>query len=416
VIDVLPYVEKLGFNILYLPPVHPIGATARKGKNNAVSAKPGDTGSPWAIGAKEGGHKALHPELGSFADFDALVKAAKSRGIEIALDIAFQCSPDHPYVKSHPEWFRWRPDGTVQYAENPPKKYQDIYPFEFESAAWKSLWEELESVFEFWIGHGVTVFRVDNPHTKPFEFWEWCIRQLKQKHPEVIFLSEAFTRPRIMHKLSKLGFSQSYTYFAWRNTKQELTEYFTELSQHESREYFRPNVWPNTPDILHETLQHGGRPAFIVRAVLAATLAANYGMYGPAYELQERTPREPGSEEYLNSEKYEIKDWDLERADSLAPLISRLNAIRNENAALQSDWSLKFHPIDNDQMIAYSKDDILVVVNLDVNHPQSGWIDFGPCTVHDLLAGGHYTWSGARNYIELSPHTLPAHVFKVTRP
>ena len=318
-------------------------------------------------------------------------------------------------MKSHPEWFRWRPDGTVQYAENPPKKYQDIYPFEFESAAWNSLWQELESVFEFWIGHGVTIFRVDNPHTKPFEFWEWCIRQLKQKHPEVIFLSEAFTRPRIMHKLSKLGFSQSYTYFTWRNTKQELIEYFTELASSETREYFRPNVWPNTPDILHETLQHGGRPAFIVRAVLAATLAANYGMYGPAYELQERTPREPGSEEYLNSEKYEIKDWDLERADSLAPLISRLNAIRNENAALQSDWSLKFHAIDNDQLIAYSKDDILVVVNLDVNHPQSGWIDFGPCTVHDLLAGGHYTWSGPRNYIELSPHTLPAHVFKVTR-
>jgi starch synthase (maltosyl-transferring) len=415
VIEALPYVEKLGFNVLYLPPVHPIGATARKGKNNAVSARPGDTGSPWAIGAKEGGHKALHADLGSFDDFHALVRAAEKRGIQIALDIAFQCSPDHPYVKSHPEWFRWRPDGTVQYAENPPKKYQDIYPFEFESAAWNSLWQELESVFEFWIGHGVTVFRVDNPHTKPFEFWEWCIREIKKKHPEVIFLSEAFTRPRIMHKLAKLGFSQSYTYFAWRNTKQELTEYFTELSQHESREYFRPNVWPNTPDILHEALQHGGRPAFIVRAVLAATLAANFGIYGPAYELQERTPREPGSEEYLNSEKYEIKDWDLERADSLAPLISRLNAIRNDNAALQSDWNLKFHDIDNDQLIAYSKDDILVVVNLDVSRPQSGWIDFGPCMVHDLLAGGHYTWSGPRNYIELSPHTLPAHVFKVTR-
>ncbi len=418
VIDVLPYVEKLGFNVLYLPPVHPIGTTARKGKNNAVAAQAGDVGSPWAIGAKEGGHKALHPDLGTLEEFKQLVKAASNKNIQIALDVAFQCSPDHPYVKSHPEWFRWRPDGTVQYAENPPKKYQDIYPFEFESEAWKTLWEELESVFEFWIGHGVKIFRVDNPHTKPFEFWDWCISQIKKRHPEVIFLAEAFTRPRIMHKLAKLGFSQSYTYFTWRNTKQELVEYFTELASSETREYFRPNCWPNTPDILHETLQHGGRPAFIVRAVLAATLAANYGMYGPAYELQERTPREPGSEEYLNSEKYEIKNWDLERSDSLAPLIERLNSIRNRNPALQSDWSLRFHPVDNDQLIAFSKkhedNEILVVVNLDVHNPQSGFIDYRPCTVHDLVSGGHYTWTGARNYIELSPHTLPAHVFKVT--
>jgi starch synthase (maltosyl-transferring) len=419
VIEVLPYVEKLGFNVLYLPPVHPIGTTARKGKNNAVAAQPGDVGSPWAIGGKEGGHKALNPELGTFDDFKQLVAAASARNIEIALDIAFQCSPDHPYIKSHPEWFRWRPDGTVQYAENPPKKYQDIYPFEFESEAWNSLWEELESVFEFWIGHGVKMFRVDNPHTKPFEFWEWCISRIKKRHPEAIFLAEAFTRPRIMHKLAKLGFSQSYTYFTWRNTKHELVEYFTELAASESREYFRPNCWPNTPDILHETLQHGGRPAFIVRAVLAATLAANYGIYGPAYELQARTPREPGSEEYLNSEKYEVKDWDLSRADSLAPLLERLNSIRNQNPALQSDWSLRFHPVDNGQLIAYSKkekdNEILVVVNLDVHNPQSGFVDYGPCAVHDLLSGGHYTWSGARNFIELSPHTLPAHVFKVTR-
>jgi starch synthase (maltosyl-transferring) len=418
VIDVLPYVEKLGFNVLYLPPVHPIGTTARKGKNNAVAAQRGDVGSPWAIGGKEGGHKALHPALGTFDDFRQLVQAAAGRNIQIALDVAFQCSPDHPYVKSHPEWFRWRPDGTVQYAENPPKKYQDIYPFEFESQAWKMLWEELQSVFEFWIGHGVKIFRVDNPHTKPFEFWEWCIAELKKKHPEVIFLAEAFTRPRIMHKLAKLGFSQSYTYFTWCNAKHELVEYFTELASSETREYFRPNCWPNTPDILHETLQHGGRPAFIVRAVLAATLAANYGLYGPAYELQERTPREPGSEEYLNSEKYEIKNWDRGRSDSLAPLIERLNSIRNQNPALQSDWSLKFHPVDNDQLIAFSKkekdNEILVVVNLDVHHPQSGFIDYGPCTVLDLVSGGRYTWTGPRNYVELSPHTLPAHVFKVT--
>jgi starch synthase (maltosyl-transferring) len=419
-IDVLPYVERLGFDILYLPPVHPVGVTKRKGKNNAVACQPGEVGSPWAIGASEGGHKAVSPELGTLADFDLLVLKAKERNIQIALDIAFQCSPDHPYVKEHPEWFRARPDGTIQYAENPPKKYQDIYPFDFESEDWTGLWNELKSVFEFWIGHGVTVFRVDNPHTKAFAFWEWCIAELKSKHPELIFLSEAFTRPRIMHKLAKLGFTQSYTYFTWRNTKQELTEYFTEVCQHASREYFRPNFWPNTPDILHETLQQGGRPAFIVRAVLAATAAANYGMYGPAYELQERTPREPGSEEYLNSEKYELKKWDLERADSLAPLISRLNAIRKDNAALQSDWSLKFHDIGNAHLIAYSKrsgeNEILVVVNLDVHHPQSGWIDFGNCEVHDLLAGGHYTWKGSHNFVELSPHTLPAHVFRVTRP
>jgi starch synthase (maltosyl-transferring) len=419
VIERLDDVEELGFDVLYLPPVHPIGVTARKGKNNAIEAQPGDVGSPWAIGSSEGGHKALHPELGSFEDFHALVGQAKKRGIDIALDIAFQCSPDHPYVREHPEWFRWRPDGAVQYAENPPKKYQDIYPFEFEGPAWKSLWEELKSVFEFWIGHGVKIFRVDNPHTKPFAFWEWAIAELKREHPELILLSEAFTRPRIMHRLAKIGFTQSYTYFTWRNTKSELTEYFTELTQHESREYFRPNVWPNTPDILHETLQTGGRPAFIVRVVLAATLAANYGLYGPAYELQERVPREPGSEEYLNSEKYEIKRWDLERPDSLRHLISRLNHIRNENAALQSDWSLKFHPIDNNQLLVFSKRDgeneILVAVNLDPRFPQSGWVDFEPCELHDLLSGGHYTWSGPRNYIELSPHTLPAHVFRVTR-
>jgi starch synthase (maltosyl-transferring) len=418
-IEALPYVEELGFNVLYLPPVHPIGVTARKGKNNTVAAQPGEVGSPWAIGGSEGGHKALDPSLGSFEDFHELVEAAEKRDIQIALDIAFQCSPDHPYVREHPEWFRWRPDGTVQYAENPPKKYQDIYPFEFESAAWKSLWEELKSVFEFWIGHGVKIFRVDNPHTKPFEFWEWAIGELKREYPELIFLSEAFTRPRIMHKLAKLGFTQSYTYFTWRNSKAELTEYFTELTQHESREYFRPNVWPNTPDILHETLQTGGRPAFIVRVVLAATLAANYGLYGPAYELQERTPREPGSEEYLNSEKYEIKRWDLERPESLRHLISRLNSIRKENPALQSDWSLKFHPVDNDQLLVFSKraeeNEILVVVNLDVRNPQSGWVNFEPCEVHDLLSGGHWTWTGARHYVELSPHTLPAHVFRVTR-
>ena len=420
----LPEVEAMGFDVLYLPPIHPVGVTERKGKNNALEAAAGDVGSPWAIGAKEGGHKAIHPQLGTFADFDLLVKEAGKKNISVALDIAFQCSPDHPYVGEHPEWFRARPDGTIQYAENPPKKYQDIYPFDFESKDWRGLWAELKSIFEFWVGHGVTIFRVDNPHTKSFAFWEWCIGELKEKHPELIFLSEAFTRPRVMHKLAKLGFTQSYTYFTWRNTRSELTEYFTELTQHESRHYLRPNIWPNTPDILHEYLQHGGRPAFIVRAVLAATLAASYGVYGPAFELMERTPREPGSEEYLNSEKYEIKQWQRERPDSLRELITRLNAIRHENPALQRDWSLRFHPADNDQLLCYSKQEadnlILVAVNLDPHHQQSGWIDFdrapaGSYDVQDLVAASHYTWSGRRNFVQLNPHTLPAHVFRVTR-
>ena len=422
VIARLPYVQEMGFDVLYFPPIHPIGTTARKGKNNAMRAGPGDVGSPWAIGAAEGGHKAIHPALGTFEDFHELIKQAERRNIAIALDIAFQCSPDHPYVREHPEWFRWRPDGTVQYAENPPKKYQDIYPFEFDTQAWKELWEELKSIFEFWAGHGVKIFRVDNPHTKAFAFWEWVIKELKTKNPELIFLSEAFTRPRVMHKLAKLGFTQSYTYFTWRNHKAELVEYFTEPAQSPSREYFRPNLWPNTPDILHETLQAGGRPAFIVRLVLAATLAANYGIYGPAYELLERLPREPGSEEYLNSEKYEIKRWDLERPDSLSELIGRLNRIRRENAALQGDWSLRFHEVDNPQLLVYSKEAgdnlILVAVNLDLHYPQSGWVDLdfhGLCEVHDLLGGGRWTWTGRRNYVELDPHILPAHVFRVTR-
>ncbi len=420
----LPEIEAMGFDVLYLPPIHPIGMTERKGRNNALEAEPGDVGSPWAIGAKEGGHKAIHPQLGSFDDFQALVREAGKRNIAIALDIAFQCSPDHPYVREHPEWFRQRPDGTVQYAENPPKKYQDIYPFDFETPRWRELWQELKSIFEFWAGQGVKIFRVDNPHTKSFAFWEWCIGELKARHPELVFLSEAFTRPRVMHKLAKLGFTQSYTYFTWRNSRQELTEYFTELTQDPSREYFRPNVWPNTPDILHEYLQHGGRPAFIVRVVLAATLAANYGLYGPAYELMEHAPREPGSEEYLHSEKYEIRRWDRDQPGNLTELIGRLNRIRRENVALQSDWSLQFHPTDNDQLIAYSKQHdenrILAVVNLDPRYAQSGWIDFAwgegkTYDVEDLLGGGRYAWTGRRNFVQLNPQTLPAHVFRVIR-
>ena len=424
VIDRLPEIEAMGFDVLYFPPIHPIGMTERKGKNNALAAEPDDVGSPWAIGTKEGGHKAIHPQLGSFDEFHELIGDSRRRGISVALDIAFQCSPDHPYVREHPEWFRQRPDGTVQYAENPPKKYQDIYPFDFETRDWRGLWQELKSIFEFWIGHGVEIFRVDNPHTKSFAFWEWCIGELKAKHPELIFLSEAFTRPRVMHKLAKLGFTQSYTYFTWRNTRWELTQYFTELTGDPSREYFRPNVWPNTPDILHETLQHGGRPAFIVRVVLAATLAANYGLYGPAFELMEHEPREPGSEEYLHSEKYQIRRWDRSRSDSLSELIGRLNRIRHENAALQSDWSLQFHPTDNDQLLVYSKQSgsnlILVAVNLDPRYVQSGWVDFPwgegrTYEVEDLLGGGRYTWAGRRNFLQLNPQTLPAHVFRVVR-
>jgi starch synthase (maltosyl-transferring) len=332
-------------------------------------------------------------------------------------------------VTEHPQWFRWRPDGTVQYAENPPKKYQDIYPFNFESADWQALWRELRDVIEFWIDQGVLLFRVDNPHTKPFRFWERAIGEIKREHPDALFLSEAFTRPRIMHRLAKIGFSQSYTYFTWRNTKAELTEYFTELAQGPGREYFRPNCWPNTPDILHEYLQHGGAAAFRVRLVLAATLAANYGMYGPAFELMEHTPREPGSEEYLNSEKYQIRHWDLDRPDSLAPLIGKVNRIRQANPALQSDWSLRFHAVDNDALICYSKtaaaqgNAIVVVVNLDPDAAQSGWVSLdlsalgvAPDTsyqVHDLLSGARYSWHGTRNYVRLDPSRTPAHILEL---
>jgi starch synthase (maltosyl-transferring) len=425
----LPYVAEMGFDVLYLPPIHPIGRVKRKGPNNTLDPGPDDVGSPWAIGSTEGGHKAILPELGTLKDFRFLVAEAHRQGLEIALDIAFQCAPDHPYVKQHPEWFRWRPDGTVQYAENPPKKYQDIYPFNFESTAWQSLWRELKSVFEFWIGEGVTIFRVDNPHTKPFPFWEWVIGEIKKAHPEVIFLAEAFTRPKVMHRLAKLGYTQSYTYFTWRNTKQELTEYFTELSQESGREYFRPNVWPNTPDILPEYLQLGGRPAFTARFVLAATLAASYGIYGPAFELAEHAPREPGSEEYLDSEKYQIRAWNLEREDSLRELIARVNRIRRENPALHSDWSLAFHPVSNDDLIAYSKqcDDpenaLVTVVNLDPYHVQSGWLEldleaFGldaqaPFQMHDLLSGARYLWHGLRNFVQLEPGM--SHIFRVRR-
>jgi starch synthase (maltosyl-transferring) len=425
----LPEIAAMGFDVLYLPPIHPIGRTFRKGRNNSVTAEPGDVGSPWAIGASEGGHTAVHPELGTLDDVRALVQAARAQGIDIALDIAFQCAPDHPYVTEHPEWFRKRPDGSIQYAENPPKKYQDIYPFDFETDAWESLWQELARVILFWVEQGVRVLRVDNPHTKALPFWEWVIDQVTARHPDVIFLSEAFTRPRVMERLAKLGFTQSYTYFTWRNSAAELREYFTELTGSRLREFMRPNVWPNTPDILHEYLQAGGRPAFAVRGTLAATLAASYGIYGPAFELCENVPREKGSEEYLDSEKYQIRHWDRQAPHSLAGLMTKLNRIRREHPALQRDDTLRFHDTDNPALLCYSKvtadgsDALLIVVNVDPVYRHSGWVSidlgvFGLSSnesfeVHDLLDDRRFVWQGASNYVELSPEVAPAHVFAV---
>jgi starch synthase (maltosyl-transferring) len=427
----LPYLAEMGFDVLYFPPIHPIGRINRKGTNNSLRAKPNDVGSPWAIGSAEGGHKDILPQLGTFSDFDRLLNVARTLGLEIAMDLAFQCAPDHPYVSAHPQWFKHRPDGSVQYAENPPKKYQDIYPFDFETSDWRALWNELKSIVDFWMAHGVRIFRVDNPHTKSFGFWEWLIGATKREHPDVIFLAEAFTRPKVMHRLAKLGFSQSYTYFTWRNTKQELTDYFTELNLGPGRQYYRPNVWPNTPDILPETLQSGLRPMYASRLILATTLSANFGIYGPTYELMESAPREPGSEEYRDSEKYQLRHWTLQQPDSLWSLIARMNRIRRENAALQSDSGLHFCKIDNDQLIAYLKVDsgstnvVLTVVNLDPHHPQSGWVDLDitalkfdsdqPYQVHDLLSDQRYVWRGRYNYVLLDPQRAPAHVFRLRR-
>jgi starch synthase (maltosyl-transferring) len=427
----LPYIATMGFDVLYLPPIHPIGHTHRKGKNNAAAAGPDEPGTPWAIGSEEGGHKSVHPQLGTLEDFRNLMARAREYDIEIALDVAFQSSPDHPYIEEHPEWYRRRPDNTVQFAENPPKKYEDIYPFDFETDDWQELWQELKSIVMFWVEQGVRIFRVDNPHTKPFHFWQWLIAAVKKPYPDVIFLSEAFTRPKVMYRLAKLGFTQSYTYFAWRNTSSELAQYFTELTKGNVREYFHPNIWPNTPDILTEYLQFGGRPAFMARLVLAATLGASYGIYGPAFELCENRSKEPGSEEYLDSEKYEIRNWDISDPGSLKDFIARVNRLRRENRALQADRSLRFHEVTNEELICYSKhtDDfsnvILAVVNLDPRHTQSGWVEFpleemgidprSPYQMHDLLSGARYLWRGTRNYIELNPQVVPAHIFRMRR-
>jgi len=427
----LPLIASMGFDVLYFPPIHPIGRLQRKGRNNALATEPGDVGSPWAIGAAEGGHKSILPELGTPEDFRRLVATARAQGLDVAMDIAFQCAPDHPYVKAHPSWFRWRPDGSVQYAENPPKKYQDIYPFNFESEDWQALWSELKSVLDHWIAEGVTIFRVDNPHTKSFAFWEWAIGECKRDHPELIFLAEAFTRPKVMHRLAKLGFTQSYTYFTWRNSKEELTAYFTELSKGPGVDYFRPNVWPNTPDILHAALQTGEEAVYKGRLVLAATLAASYGMYGPAFELLEHLPRGPSSEEYLDSEKYQLRHWDWGADSGLRPFIARINRIRHDNPALQSDRSLRFLEINNDQLIAYMKSSpdgsnrIVTVVNLDPRNAQSGWLSLDPSEIevprdqpfqmHDLLTGQRFTWHGGHHYILLEPQRMPAHVLALRR-
>ncbi|NTW68673.1 MAG: alpha-1,4-glucan--maltose-1-phosphate maltosyltransferase [Chlorobiaceae bacterium] len=432
----LPMIAGMGFDVLYLPPIHPIGYAKRKGKNNALVAAPGEPGSCWAIGNSDGGHKAVHQELGTLKDFTEFVTEAESNGISVALDIAFQCSPDHPWVKEHPTWFRWRPDGTVQFAENPPKKYEDILPIDFESSDWQNLWIELKSIFLFWIEQGVKIFRVDNPHTKAFGFWEWAIASIKEEHPDTVFLAEAFTRPKLMARLAKAGYSQSYSYFTWRNTKHDLQAYLHELTTSELRHFMRPNFWPNTPDILPDELQSGNRTTFTIRMVLAATLSSNYGMYGPAYELCEHLPVAAGKEDYLDSEKYEIKQWDLDRPGNIRAEITRINRIRKDNAALQQTNEISFVRIEasegheDDYLMGYVKRSadnsniILTVVNLDHSNTRGGWLRFPlelfglshqhPFKVEDLLSGMSYDWNGEWNYVEVNPWVMPAHIFRVT--
>jgi starch synthase (maltosyl-transferring) len=427
-LDRLDYVASMGFDVLYLPPVHPIGLTQRKGRNNTTRPQPSDTGSPWAIGGADGGHTAVHPELGTVDDVAKLAAACRDRDIELALDIAFQCTPDHPWVTEHPSWFAHRPDGTIQYAENPPKKYQDIYPLDFESADWQALWLALADVVRFWVDTGVTVFRVDNPHTKAFAFWEWLIPTIRREHPDAMFLAEAFTRPRVMERLAKIGFNQSYTYFTWRQSAWELRTYFEELSTG-TVDYMRPNTWPNTPDILTEQLQTGGPAMFAIRAILAATLSPAWGIYGPAFELMEHVPVRAGSEEYLDSEKYQLRQWDLHRVDSLAPLLGRLNRIRRQQPALAHLRTLRFHNTTSDALLCYSKSDpagsgppVLVVVSLDAHRRQTGFVDVdlqplglpyeSAYDVIDQLTDRRFRWHGAWNYVELDPSD-PAHIFRV---
>ena len=422
----LPRLAGMGFDVLYLPPIHPIGTAHRKGKNNSVTCLPHEPGVPYGIGSEAGGHDAIHAELGSVEEFKHLVAEAKNQGMEVAMDLAIQCSPDHPWAVNHPQWFKKRPDGTIQYAENPPKKYQDIYPVYFETDDWQNLWLELKRVLLVWADWGVRIVRVDNPHTKPFGFWEWVIAEVKAHHPDMIFLSEAFTRPKVMQQLAKVGFAHSYTYFTWRNTKEELQQYMTELTAGEMRHYFRPNFWPTTHDINPGILQSGHEPQFLIRFFLAATLSSNYGIYGPSFELMEHAPV-PKKEEFLNSEKYEIRAWDWERTNKLTYLISLTNRLRRENAALQQTNNLTFCPIADDFLLAYLKttptNKLLVVVNMDAYNRRAGLVQVPiwqlgigpdqPYTVHDLLTGARYTWRGEQNFVELDPYIMPMHLFRI---
>jgi starch synthase (maltosyl-transferring) len=427
----VPYVADLGFDVLYLPPIHPIGWAHRKGPQNAEVAAPGDPGSPWAIGNATGGHDAVHPDLGTLAQFEELVRYARAHHLEVALDLAFQCSPDHPWVAEHPDWFRHRADGSIRSAENPPKRYEDVYPLDFESPDWRALWGACLGVVEHWVGLGVRRFRVDNPHTKPFAFWEWLLAEVRAKHPEVQFLAEAFTRPAVMYRLAKLGFTHSYTYFAWRDTKAEITQYFEELQRAPVRDFFRPHLWPNTPDILTEYLQTGGAPAFAVRLVLAATLAPNYGIFGPSFERAIGEPRMPGEEEYAHSEKYEVRHWDLAEEAPLAPLLRRMNAIRRAHPALRRAGRLTFVGVSDPELLAYVRttdegtSPLLVVVNLDPFHVRTGFTELDlrtlglaperPYAAHDLLSDRTWSWLGPRNYVELRPFEAPAQLFDLTQ-
>lgn len=427
---IIPRVAELGFDVIYFPPIHPIGKVNRKGKNNATNAQLGEPGSCWAIGSDEGGHKAILPELGTLDDFKHFIQEAAKYNIEIAMDIAFQAAPDHPWIKEHPEWFVWRPDGTIAYAENPPKKYQDIVPINFESSDWKNLWEELKSVFIYWLEQGVKIFRVDNPHTKAFRFWEWCIQEVQKEYPDAMFLAEAFTRPKVMAELAKLGYTQSYTYFTWRNTRKEIEEYMTEISKTASKEYFRPNFWPNTPDILAYELMNANANQFVKRFILAATLSSNYGMYGPAYEFMDNTPMGNGKEEYYNSEKYEIKVHDWSLRNRMTDIITRVNRIRKENTALQDTYNIHFTNTSNEQLMSYIKisadgrNIIWCIVNFDPEHTQAGMIEVPKqllgvksgqrLKLEELLLGETYFWSTESNYVELNPYRYPAHILRLS--